>query len=117
MTVVLAVGITVAAMYLAQDVLIPITLAVLLSFLLAPVCDWLERWHLGRVAPVILSVGLATILIGGLGWIVGDQLIFLVGEQLPSYQKEIVSKIQLYPHEFDKTPKKSIKRYLYAANK
>ncbi len=30
---------------------------------------------------------------------------------------EIVSKIQLYPHEFDKTPKKSIKRYLYAANK
>ncbi len=30
---------------------------------------------------------------------------------------ETVSKIQLYPHEFEKTPKKSIKRYLYAANK
>ncbi|MDD4971591.1 MAG: AMP-binding protein [Paludibacter sp.] len=28
---------------------------------------------------------------------------------------ENVSKIQLYPHEFDKTPKKSIKRYLYAS--
>jgi len=27
---------------------------------------------------------------------------------------EIVSKIQLYPHEFEKTPKKSIKRYLYS---
>jgi long-chain acyl-CoA synthetase len=27
---------------------------------------------------------------------------------------ESVSKIQLYPHEFEKTPKKSIKRYLYA---
>ena len=26
---------------------------------------------------------------------------------------ESVSKIQLYPHEFEKTPKKSIKRYLY----
>jgi len=29
---------------------------------------------------------------------------------------ENVSKIQLYPHEFDKTPKKSIKRYLYSTN-
>ncbi len=28
---------------------------------------------------------------------------------------ETVSKIQLYPHEFEKTPKKSIKRYLYSA--
>lgn len=27
---------------------------------------------------------------------------------------EGVSKIQLYPHEFEKTPKKSIKRYLYS---
>lgn len=30
---------------------------------------------------------------------------------------EGVSKIQLYPHEFEKTPKKSIKRYLYATEK
>jgi len=30
---------------------------------------------------------------------------------------ESVSKIQLYPHEFEKTPKKSIKRYLYSENK
>lgn len=30
---------------------------------------------------------------------------------------ENISKIQLYPHEFEKTPKKSIKRYLYSAGK
>ena len=30
---------------------------------------------------------------------------------------EGVSKVQLYPHEFEKTPKKSIKRYLYSTNK
>ena len=29
---------------------------------------------------------------------------------------EGVSKIQLYPHEFEKTPKKSIKRYLYSTS-
>ena len=27
---------------------------------------------------------------------------------------ETLSKIKLYPHEFEKTPKKSIKRYLYS---
>jgi long-chain acyl-CoA synthetase len=30
---------------------------------------------------------------------------------------EGISKIQLYPYEFEKTPKKSIKRYLYLAGK
>lgn len=29
---------------------------------------------------------------------------------------EGITKIQLYPHEFEKTPKKSIKRYLYSTN-
>ena len=28
---------------------------------------------------------------------------------------ESVSKLQLYPMEFEKTPKKSIKRYLYSS--
>ena len=36
----------------------------------------------------------------------------LLNSMVASY--ESVSKIQLYPHEFEKTPKKSIKRYLYS---
>ena len=35
-----------------------------------------------------------------------------LNKQLASY--EVVSEIQLYPTEFEKTPKKSIKRYLYS---
>ena len=38
----------------------------------------------------------------------------LLNSMVASY--EGVSKIQLYPHEFEKTPKKSIKRYLYSTN-
>ncbi len=38
----------VATLYLGQDVLIPIALAILLSFVLAPAADRLERW---RVPP------------------------------------------------------------------
>jgi long-chain acyl-CoA synthetase len=37
----------------------------------------------------------------------------LVNAQLAAYEQ--VNVIKLYPHEFEKTPKKSIKRFLYQA--
>lgn len=37
-----------------------------------------------------------------------------VNAQLASYEQ--IKEIRIYPHEFEKTPKKSIKRYLYNAN-
>ena len=40
-----------------------------------------------------------------------DENMRLLNEEQPNYAK--VSKIQIFPEEFDKTPKKSIKRYLY----
>lgn len=36
-----------------------------------------------------------------------------VNEQLANYEQ--IAKIKLYPHEFEKTPKKSIKRFLYTS--
>lgn len=41
-----------------------------------------------------------------------EQNRIVLNKELASY--EIISKIVLYPNEFEKTPKKSIKRYLYA---
>ena len=40
-----------------------------------------------------------------------DENLHLLNEEQPNYAK--VAKIQLFPEEFEKTPKKSIKRYLY----
>jgi predicted PurR-regulated permease PerM len=51
--------VVVAGLYLGRTVLIPITLAVLLSFLLAPIVNLLRRIHLGRVLSVIVAVLLA----------------------------------------------------------
>ena len=34
-----------------------------------------------------------------------------LNEMIPAYEK--ISEIEIYPEEFEKTPKKSIKRYLY----
>ena len=53
-----SVSVVVDALYLAKGLLVPLTLAALLSFLLSPVCGWLERrtlsrteihWHLDEV--------------------------------------------------------------------
>ena len=44
--------VVVAALYFAQEVLIPLALAILITFLLATLVTRLERWKLGRVPSV-----------------------------------------------------------------
>ena len=92
--VMVATCLTVAILYVAQEVFIPLALAVLLAFLLAPVVTRLEHgWRLGRIASVLIVVGVAFAVIGTLGWVVGRQVMFLA-EDLPAYQGEIVNKVQ-----------------------
>ena len=89
----LAVGVTVvAALYFGQEVLVPIVLAVLLSFILAPVVGLLQRWRLGRVVPVIAAVLVALGVILALGSVVGVQLAQLATD-LPRYQATIGRKV------------------------
>jgi len=59
--------VVVAGLYFGRSVLIPITLAMLLSFLLAPLVNLLRRMHLGRVPSVLLAVLLALTVILALG--------------------------------------------------
>ena len=84
--------VAVATLYLAQDVLIPVVLSVLLAFLLARPVTWLERRRFGRVPSVLAVVSLAFIVIGTLGYVVGQQAVSLA-ENLPHYQGEIERKI------------------------
>jgi hypothetical protein len=50
----------VAALYFAREVLIPVTLAILLSFILAPLVALLRRAHLPRVPAVLLAAWAAS---------------------------------------------------------
>src|SRR5690606_10642695 len=68
-------------------------LAVLMSFALAPLVSLLKRWHLGHVAPVLISVLLAVVVLTSLGGFVGSQLAKLASE-LPGYQTNLSNKIQ-----------------------
>ena len=82
----------IASLYWAQAVLIPVALAMLLTFLLSPVAGALERMALGRLPSVILVVVLAFSLLGGIGWIVTLQF-GSVANELPTYRKNIRQKI------------------------
>jgi predicted PurR-regulated permease PerM len=91
LTVVVCV-VTVCALYLARDVLIPITLAILLSFVLAPVVRLLRRLRLPRVAAVLLAVMLALGIITLIGGVIGGQIASLARDA-PRYQSAIQEKI------------------------
>jgi predicted PurR-regulated permease PerM len=91
--VMVALGVVVvAALYLAREVLIPITLAILLSFVLGPVVSLFRRLHLPRVPAVLLAVILALCIIATLGSVIGVQIANLAPD-LPRYASTIGQKI------------------------
>ena len=82
----------VAGLYFGRDVLVPIALAVLLSFVLAPVVFALGRLRLGKVVSVLATVIVAFALLAGLGTVIGKQLSQLA-DNLPQYQIVIGKKL------------------------
>lgn len=89
--ILMAVIAVITALFVAKQILLPIALAVLLSFLLTPVANRLERWRVPRVPAVVLVVLLAFVLMGIIGWIVTDQLVALKNE-LPNHRAKIAEK-------------------------
>jgi predicted PurR-regulated permease PerM len=81
-----------AVLYFARDVLIPVALAVLLAFLLAPLVRRLERYRVPRIAAVVAAVGMTCVVLGGLGWIVQARALELAGK-LPEYKENIRVKL------------------------
>ena len=78
-------------LYWAQAVLVPMALAILLSFVLAPPVTWLERW-IGRVPAVLAVVSLVFLVLGLAGWGLMRQVDHLA-DDLPGYRANIAAKI------------------------
>jgi predicted PurR-regulated permease PerM len=92
----LAIGVVaVVALYLGREVFVPMALAVLLSFALAPSVLLLRRCYFGRVPSVVAVVLFAFGAICGLGFLLGNQLAHLAGN-LPQYQYNITEKIHSF---------------------
>jgi predicted PurR-regulated permease PerM len=89
-----AVFLTIATLYVARAVLVPLALAVLFTFVLTPLVVGLERCRLGRVPAVVLVLAVCFLATGAVGWLVTGQLM-QISDQLPNYTENIHKKIQL----------------------
>lgn len=87
-----SIAVVVAALYLAKGLLVPLTLAVLLTFLLSPVCDWLERRMLPRIPAVLVTAILGFTALGLLAWIAVVQVTELA-PKIPEYQANLKTKL------------------------
>ncbi len=88
-----SIAVVVVALYLAKGVLVPMTLAVLLSFLLSPACDWLERHWLGRIAAVLVTALVGFTILGGAIWLAVVQMSELA-PRMPEYETNLKAKLQ-----------------------
>ncbi len=89
---VLAVLGLIGALYVARAIFLPLALAILLTFLLAPAVRLLRDWGLPKPPAVVLVVLVSSVIIVGMGTLVAQQLT-QIAERLPEYQFNVETKI------------------------
>ena len=83
----------VGVLYWARSIFIPVTLAIFLAFVLAPVVARLQRRKLGRTTAVVATVGLVMCVSLGVGAVVVQQVAQLA-DTLPDRRESITAKVQ-----------------------
>ena len=84
---------TIAILYLAKILFLPLAFAILFAFLLAPVVSLLERLRLPRPLASILVILSFAALLGATGWMLFTQLVAVTND-LPTYRDNITQKMQ-----------------------
>jgi predicted PurR-regulated permease PerM len=83
----------VAALYFGREVFLPIAVALLLTFAIAPVVSWLKRLGIPRIAAVIASVAGAFAALSLFSFVVATQVSDLA-QNIPVYQINILTKVR-----------------------
>src|SRR5512144_1191903 len=86
-------AITVAALYLGRELLIPLALSILVSFALSPAATLLRRWGLGRIPSALLVVIVVFALVAGFATVVTSQVTGLA-DNLARYEYNLRAKIR-----------------------
>ncbi len=84
----------IVVLYVAKELLLPLAIAVLLTFALAPIVSFLRKMKLPRLAAVIGAVAFAFAAISIFSLIVAAQ-VSQVAQDIPKYQSNIVEKIRV----------------------
>src|SRR5580704_14130799 len=83
----------IAALYFGREIFVPVALAVLLSFVLAPFVIRLHSWRVPRTVSVLVVVFIGFKTIFSLGGLTVSQATRLAGK-LPGYQQALSDKIE-----------------------
>ncbi len=84
----------ISVLYVGRELLIPLALAALITFLLAPLVSRLER-GIGRIAAVLIVVAMLFGVLATAGWLLTRQILDL-GTRLPDYQTNIEAKLHSF---------------------
>ncbi|ANY82074.1 transporter [Microvirga ossetica] len=87
------IALVIAALYVGREVFVPVALAILLSFVLAPLIRLLQKAHMPRALAVIGVVLVAFAGITALATVMATQVTQLAGD-LPRYQVTMREKVQ-----------------------
>jgi predicted PurR-regulated permease PerM len=82
-----------ALLYFARDVLVPITLAVILSLLMAPLVRALRRIGLGQTLSVLAAVLVFAFSFAAVAGVIGSQVVHMA-QSLPRYERTIERKLK-----------------------
>jgi predicted PurR-regulated permease PerM len=83
----------VALLYFARSVLVPITLAIILSLLIAPLVRVLRRLQLGQTLSVLAAVVVLALSFAAVAGVIGSQLVRMA-QSLPRYERTIKQKLK-----------------------
>ncbi|HXP64680.1 MAG TPA: AI-2E family transporter, partial [Steroidobacteraceae bacterium] len=90
---ILATAAVLALLFFARDVLVPITLAFILSLLIAPLVRALRRIGLGQTLSVLAAVVVLASCFVAVGGVIGAQLMRM-SSSLPKYERTLERKLE-----------------------
>jgi predicted PurR-regulated permease PerM len=89
---IVATGTILGILYFARDVLVPITLAVILSLLISPLVRVLRRFGAGPISSVLIAVLALAVSFASVAAVIGIQ-VARMAESLPQYEATIHDKL------------------------
>jgi len=103
---------TITCLYVGRGVLIPIAVALLLTFILSPAVTALQRWGVRRTPAVLITVVLAGVALAGAVYLVGSQMVQLLAE-LPAYQENVAKRIAEVRQQGGGTLLRNVQRFVH----
>src|ERR1700733_5763898 len=82
-----------AMLYFARDVLVPITLAFIVSLLIAPLVHALRRLKLGQTQSLLAAVLVLALAFGAIAAVIGSQIVRMA-DSLPTYERTLEGKLE-----------------------